>query len=212
VIVVVGSPLGTAIGPELVGAGGLSAGIAKAAAAAGASVQVVGRAGEDAAGDAVLLDLAHHAVGHVAVLRDAGRLTPLLPPEPTDDPLGEDAQPVSSSADPGPRLDAADIELALSYLPEYSVIVVAEPLAQEALRVVVDAAGWSGARLVVVGRVGDLATLPLDATVFEPPDAGDPDGAFASIVAAYSAGLDRGDDPRTAFTAAASAVASSPAD
>jgi hypothetical protein len=48
--------------------------------------------------------------------------------------------------------------------------------------------------------------------MFAPPDDGDPDGAFAAMVGAYAAGLDRGDDPKAAFAAASTAVASSPAD
>jgi hypothetical protein len=187
--------------------------MALAAAAAGGSVQIVGRVGEDRAGEAVLLDLARRGVGHVAVLRDSGRPTAEMSAVSADDvALEADPGPASHVASPPPTLDPADIELALSYLTEYAVIVVAEPLAASALRVVTDATAWSGARLVVVGVPDDLAGLPEDATVFAPPDDGDPEGAFAAMVGAYAAGLDRGDDPKAAFAAAASAVGSNRAD
>jgi hypothetical protein len=160
----------------------------------------------------VLLDLARRGVRHVAVLRDAERPTAVLPADIADDLEAEsDPEPEPRGNDAQPTLDAADLELALSYLPEYAVIVVAESLSSGALRVAADAAGWSEAALVVVGAAADLAGLPDNATVFAPPD-GDPDGAFAAMVGAYAAGLDRGDDPRAAFAAATTAVASSPAD
>ena len=66
-------------------AAGLAADVALAAAAAGAPVQIVGRVGEDAAGEAALLDLARRGVGHVAVLRDAARATPVDQPAPGPD-------------------------------------------------------------------------------------------------------------------------------
>jgi hypothetical protein len=213
VIVVVGSPRASASANPPVAAAGLAADIAAAAAAAGAGVQIVGRVGEDAAGDAIVLDLARRSVGHVAVLRDAGRSTAEMWALPVAE-LGVEADPgpVSDGESLRPTLEAADIELALSYLTEYAVIVVAEPLAAAALRVVADATAWSGARLVVVGAPDDLTGLPDDATVFAPPDDGDPDGAFAAMVGAYAAGLDRGDDPKAAFAAATSAVGSNRAD
>jgi hypothetical protein len=44
--------------------------------------------------------------------------------------------------------------------------------------------------------------------VIDAPDDGDPDGSFATMVGAYAAGLDRGDDPKAAFDAAAASVGS----
>jgi sugar/nucleoside kinase (ribokinase family) len=212
VIVVVGSPRARSGRDGPVEAAGLAALVAAAGAQAGSLVEIVGRVGEDAAGEAVLLDLARRGVRHVAVLRDAERPTAVLPADIADDLEAEsDPEPEPRGNDAQPTLDAADLELALSYLPEYAVIVVAEPLSSSALRVVAEAAGWSEAALVVVGAAADLAGLPDNATVFAPPD-GDPDGAFAAMVGAYAAGLDRGDDPRAAFAAATTAVASSPAD
>jgi len=88
----------------------------------------------------------------------------------------------------------------------------ASTLDPAAIRVVAEAAGWSGAALVVVGRPATPDGLPANVTIFDPPDDGDPDGAFAAMVGAYAAGLDRGDDPRDAFTAASAAVGSTAAE
>ena len=205
-IVVIGSPRAREDSGRAVAAG-IPAAIGVAAAAAGAEVQVVGRVGEDPAGDGVLLDLARRGVRHVAVLRDAVRATDEVPAM-TDD-VDESAPAVASEVS---TLDGPDVQLALSYLPEYRVIVVAEPLDVAAMRVIVDAASWSGAALVVVGRPATADDLPADVTIFDPPDDGDPDGAFAAMVGTYAAGLDRGEDPRLAFDAAAAAVGSTAAD
>jgi hypothetical protein len=215
VIVVIGSPRARPSADGGIGAAGLASGIAIAAAGTGAPVQVVGRVGEDPPGEAILLDLAQRAVGHVAVLRDAGRPTRGELPstsDQADEALAETADdPPGALSDEAPTIDAADLDLALRYLPEYRVIVVAEALGADALAVAADAARWSGSALVVVGRARDLAGLPDDATAFEPPGDGDPDGAFAALVGAYAAGLDRGDDPRAAFEAATAAVGSTTA-
>jgi hypothetical protein len=204
VIVVVGSPAARFAGNEL-RAAGMAADVARAAASGGGAVQIVGRIGDDAAGDAVLLDLAGAGVDHVAVLRAGGETTPLI----ADD--GGDELPAASAlADEGPAddrsgdglaLEAADIELALRYLPDYRVIVVAPGLDVAAIATVVAAAGWSEARLVgrVEGR-GAPADLPADATVLEQPH--DADAAFASVVARYAVELDRGTDPASAFATA----------
>ncbi|HEX5013603.1 MAG TPA: PfkB family carbohydrate kinase [Candidatus Limnocylindrales bacterium] len=205
-IVVVGSPRAGSDDGRFT-ASGTPSSVAFAAAEGGAEVQVVGRLGEDPAGDAVLLDLARRGVGHVAVLRDAVAATPELPP--ATDEVDEDSR--SATAEPS-SLEAADIQLALSYLPEYRVIVVAERLDDDAMGVVVDAADWSGAALVVLGRQAVSDGLPDDVTIFDPPDDGDPNGAFAAMVGSYAAGLDRGDDPRVAFEAAAASVGSTAAE
>jgi hypothetical protein len=194
---------------------GLAAEIATTVVDDGVSVEIVGRVGSDSAGDAVILSLAQRGVGHVAVLRDSGRPTevePLPAPEESDASIGAAFEPPSAAQPESPTVDAADVELALKYLPEYRVIVVAERLDEDALRVVSDAARWSGASLVVVGRAEDLAGLPEEATVFEPPEDGDPDGAFAAMVGTYAAGLDRGEEPGRAFAAASAAVGSTSAE
>jgi hypothetical protein len=222
VIVVVGSPIARPVGGGIA-AGGLAAGIGRAAVARGAAVQLVGRVGEDPAGDLVLLDLAAHGVGHVALLREPGRPTPAAAPprgespSPDEPALGEALidgddgrpadQPPADGAEPalepaGLSVDGGDLELALRYVPDYRVLIVAADLDPSSLEAVVAAAGWSGAHLVALLGEGDSsAALPDDATVLvRPPD--DPDGDFAAMVGAYAAALDAGDEPRAAFETA----------
>ena len=172
-IVVVGSPIAKA-SPGGVVASGPAASVALAAAAAGSLVQLVARVVDDEAGDAMLQHLATHGVAHVATLR----------------------QPATPD---GPALEPADLELALRYLADVGVLVVAEH--DPALTgVAVEAAAWNHAALVVLLRAGASVPdgLPAEATVLASPDA-DPDGAFGSLVGAYAAALDRGVDPATAF-------------
>lgn len=206
-IVVVGNPILVASDPRPT-AGGLAVGVAVAAAAAGGDVQLVGKTGDDPAGEAALLDLAGRGVGHVAVLRDPSRPTPeaadpgAADGAPFDEPEGESQ---STALPAGPTLEAADIELALQYLPDYRVLVVADPLPAASLEVVLAASRWSGAALVVLVPTGaEPPMLESEATVLEAPD-GDPDGAFAAIVGAYAAALDRGEEPAEAFATASSA-------
>lgn len=223
-IVIVGSPIAEPAG-HAIAAGGLSAAVALAAAGAGASVQIVGRVGEDTAGDQVLLALAAAGVGHVAVLREPGRTPPPPPPtageSPSSDPpalgdalldnddnevdgsgllAGEVADESTTDRDTeGLSMDAADLELALRYLPDYRVVVLASDADPAALATVVAAAGWAGAHLIVlVATASTTNELPADATVLERPPA-DPDGAFARVVAAYAVALDQGREPRAAF-------------
>jgi hypothetical protein len=209
VIVVVGNPALLASEPPR--AGGLAVGVATGAAAAGGDVQLVGKTGEDPAGETALLDLAKRGVGHVAVLRDAGRATPELPDPgaadlaPFDEPDPGPGSPDTTAPGPRPTLDAADIELALRYLPDYEVLVVADALSSAALEVVLAASRWSGAALVILLPAGSEApTLTSEATVIEAPEV-DPDDAFASVVGAYAAAIDRGEEPAEAFATASSA-------
>jgi hypothetical protein len=221
VIVVVGSPISRAAGQAIV-AGGLAADIARHCATAGAAVQIVGRVGEDAAGDQIMLALASNEIGHVAVLREPGRPTPIADSPSgrsaaADGPaLGEallddvdlaDGDGESEGDDhPAPpaglSVDADDLELALRYVPDYRVLVVASDLDPAALDAVVAAVAWSGAHLIVLLPDGSsTAALPDAATVLLRP-ATDPDGAFAAMVAGYAVALDQGDEPRSAFAAA----------
>jgi hypothetical protein len=188
----------------------MAAGIARAAAAAGGEVQLVGKVGEDPAGEAALLDLAAASVGHVAILRDPSRSTPLAPAADGEDAAFDEPEAASDAVETGPTpttglsLDAADIELALRYLPDYRVLVVAETLAEASQRVAIAAAGWNGAALIVVVAAGADHSTPADgATVLEAP-VGDPDDAFAGVVGAYAAALDRGEEPAEAFATASS--------
>ena len=184
---------------------GCAVAIASAAVAAGSAVEIAGRIGDDADGDAVVLDLARRGIGHAALLRVGGLAT-----------SGTEATSVRGLA-------AADVELALRYLPGYRVVVVAEELEQGGIGAAVEAASWAGAHLVVVSEsdravpgLPDASTVLLtphgdpdratagapDGTLDRTP-AGTPDraqdGAFAALVGAYSAALDRGIDPKRAF-------------
>jgi hypothetical protein len=207
VIVVVGQPVYRPL-EESLAVNGFPARAALAAATHGRAVQLVGKAGEDPAGDAVVLALARGGVGHVALLRDAGMSTPRVPevlggdPDTPDD-RGTTAAQAEASGEPATHrqaLDAADVDLALRYLTEFSVLVLGESADQEIVRVVAAAAGWADARLIVVLPAGGAIPdgLPPDAIVFEAPEV-DPDGVFAGMVGAFAAALDDGSDPATAF-------------
>jgi len=215
-IVVIGSPLyrpGSVERPS--GVAGLAAGIAVAATIAGGSVQLVGRVGEDPAGDATLLALSDLGVGHVATLRDPARPTPVEPAPiavdaaaaPEDDPFTEavdafaDDRTSMRPGDPA-TLDPDDVGLALRYLDGFRVIVVADRLSRSGLDVAVEAAAYGGARLVAIVAEGDAGQpLPEGAIVLEaPPD--DPDGIFARTVGSLAVALDGGADPAAALATA----------
>lgn len=201
-------------------ADGLPAQIALSAAGHGGVVQLVGKAGEDEAGDAVVLALARGGVGHVALIREAGRPTPRADAQ-NDAPDAEGelgAEPLAREprvdSEPGvaaraagrvpapaeATLEAADVDLALRYLTDLGVIVLAEPAGADVVRVITAAANWSDARVIVVVPAGESAPegLPPDAIVFEAPDA-DPDNAFATMLGSFAAALDNGGDPGEAF-------------
>jgi hypothetical protein len=82
------------------------------------------------------------------------------------------------------------------------VVVVADQFDEAALGTIVAAARWTGAQLIVVVPAGSTGSgVPEDATVLEAP-AVDADGAFAAVVGAYAAALDRGATPADAFASA----------
>lgn len=203
-IVVIGSPHLRFRGSRQEAAGP-AVGIGAAAATAGADVELVGKIGDDPAGEVVLLDLAGRSIGHVAILRDPSRPTPeTADPDATDaDPfeeLGGEAQPTDMPA--GLVLEPADIDLALRYLPDYRVLVVADPVSAASLAVVVAASRWSGAALIVLVPHGSEPPADVgEATILETPES-DPDDAFGSVVGAYAAALDRGEEPAEAFATA----------
>ncbi len=197
-IVVIGSPIGW-LRDDGVAPAGTSARAALAAAAAGREVQLVGRVGDDPVADGLLLSLAAGGVGHVALLRDPARRTPLVP-----GPWDEDAAPAHGDDEPPPpvaeltaipSLDAGDVDLGLRYLTDYAVVVLAEHAEPDVAAVAAAAASWNGAQLVVVVEPGTEppAGLPPDAIVFEAP-ADDPDGDFAALVGRFAAALDDGAD------------------
>jgi hypothetical protein len=110
------------------------------------------------------------------------------------------APPVNpTELDERPSLDAADVELALRYLPDYTTVVVAEPQPEAVVTIVVDAAAFTGAALLlVVDGAGEAAAPPASAVVFESPGP-DPDGAFATMLGELAAAIDRGTPVEAAF-------------
>ena len=210
-IVVIGSPIGRST-DSAISAAGMSSRVALAAARAGGTVQLVGKTGDDATADGVVLDLARGGVGHVALLRESARATPLELTADEDDgtaasPDGDAIESDGAAAPPevpmvGPAIDAADVDLGLRYLTEFGVVVVAEPAPADLVAVVSDAASWAEARMVLVVATGSPVPdgLPSDVVVFEAPDA-DPDGVFADLVGSFAAALDDGVEPGDAFRA-----------
>src|SRR5215212_9869007 len=76
-IVVVDSPSALRT-KSAVGVSGLGVAVARDATNEATVVQLVGRVGDDAIGDDVLLGLATAGIGHVAVLRSPGTATPIV--------------------------------------------------------------------------------------------------------------------------------------
>jgi sugar/nucleoside kinase (ribokinase family) len=192
---------------EPAGPAGRACGIALAAAAAGARVELVGRVGDDPAGDQLLLSLARASVGHAAVLRDPARPTPVAgPPEPGDEDPFTDAARGAAGADraapvDGPRLEPEDVALGLSYLTEFDVLVVTDTVPPGILPVAVEAASFAGAQLVVLVRAAHrVPEVPARAVVLETP--GVDDGAFGQLVGRMCASLDRGLAPDVALRGA----------
>lgn len=213
-IVVIGSPIGR-LADGTIAAAGMASRVALVAAAAGRTVQLVGKTGDDPTADAVVLDLARGGVGHVALLRDPTRATPLeLPPAEVDDAAASDEDEGDATGgaptiaedrtDPsgGSALEAADVDLGLRYLTEFAVVVLAEPASPEVVAVVVEAAQWGESRMILVVGAGERPPdgLPADVVVFGAP-AADPDGAFAGLVGSFAAALDDGKEPDEAFRA-----------
>jgi ribokinase len=213
VIVVVGTAAWDP-GPPAMPAG-RACSVALAAAGQGARVELVGRIGDDAAGDELLLALARAGVGHVAVLRDPSRPTPIAVRRASDDETMDAAaeaeareaasEPAASVGMPdAPRLEPADVALGLQYLTSFAVLVIAEEVPAPVLAAGVEAAQYAGAHLIVsVPASGtEPADLPPDATVLAAPET---DGAaFAALVGSYAAALDRGEAPEAAFGVATS--------
>lgn len=205
-IVVVGSPAWRDADPA--GPAGRACEVALAAAGRGAVVEIVGRAGDDRAGDSLLIALARAGVGHAAVLRDPVLPTPVLAPLPEPDSadlLADAPEPGGPAIPGGPRLERADVALGLSYLTAFGVLVVTDDAPVDVLPACVDGAAFSGAHLVVLVPAGRPApgSLAPEATVLAAPDVAD-DGAFASLVGAYAAALDLGEAPVAAFRRATS--------
>ncbi len=176
--------------PATVVPGGLCVAIARAAVAAGASVELVGSIVDDAAGDAVVLELARAGIGHAALLRVPASL----------------ALHGNGGGGPLPPLDEGDVQLGLGYLLEFSVLLLAEELGPAAEAAALDAAAFHGAQVVAVLPPGGSPSdrLAGGATVLEGPE--EDGGAFALMIGRFAAELDRGAAPAEGFTRAAAAA------
>jgi hypothetical protein len=157
---------------------------AAAAARDASAVQVVGVMPDDPGGDARLAALAAAGIGHVAVLRGLER-----------------------------PLDAADIDLAIHYLPGVRVVVGVD-LPGPALVALAAAAAFSGAVAIVVttaagpsaGPGAPAGSLPEGVVVLAAP-ASDPDGTFAGFVASFCLRLEAGESPADAWASTVRALA-----
>lgn len=158
--------------------------IARRAAGAGAKVELIGLVPGDAGWDRRLFELSKAGVGHATVVRSART-----------------------------SVEAADVELALRYLPDIRGVVLVEPPAP-LLPAVIAGADYAGAPLVIVGPLDPEALAALEARgagaaapiLLEPPTA-DPEGTFAGFVAALAVRLDAGEEPGMAFRSTAAALA-----
>ena len=200
-IAVIGTPRLRGTGPEA-DIAGLATGIAAAAAAAGSRVEFIGKTGDDPAGDAILLALAHHHVGHVATLRDPARPTPVIgaADEPVDIDATDAPPPAAPSTEAGPVLEAADVGLALRYLPELAVIVAVH-VRPEVVEEAVAASGWAKTALIVVVAPNATAPegLPTSAIVVAVVDDDDLEGGAGAAIGRYAAAIDQGDPAAEAY-------------
>jgi hypothetical protein len=214
VIAVVGLPAWAGAPGGEGSAGGPAVDVAVAAHKRGAAVELVGKVGDDGAGDAVVVSLGRLGIGHAALLRDPARPTPVIvaPDAAAEEAASADdeatirdaapdpAAPTVLPADPAerPGLDAADIELALNYLPGISVVVIADPLPDEAVVATARATAFTGARLIVlVPAGGTVPEAAPEAIVLEAPERDD--GSFGRLVGTFAGALEAGLEPAAAF-------------
>jgi hypothetical protein len=192
-------------------AGGLAVDVAAAARGRGSEVELVGKVGNDGTGDAVVVALGRLGIGHAALLRDPIRPTPVLAAPAADEEApdlesdGPEAQLLPENPQARPSLEAADVELALRFLPAAGVIVIADPLSEATTVAGVEGAAFAAARLIVLTPAGSAPpSVPSEATVLESPLADD--GSFARLVGVYAGALDAGVEPRAAFAEAVAAA------
>jgi pfkB family carbohydrate kinase len=199
---------------------GLAATIATEAARSGSRVELIGKVGDDPAGDALLIALSRQGVGHVAILRDAARPTPsVVDPgsvelDPgADDPVGDDTAADDRDADDTeadgtvapperaqdlPALDAADVGLALRYLPELAVIVaVHQP--GDVLREAAAASRWAETTLIVVVPPNETAPDVLPDGILVIAAEAAIESASGSTIGRYAAAIDQGTPARQAY-------------
>jgi hypothetical protein len=202
-IVVVGLPA-YADGPDGEEcAGGLAVEVAAAAERRGGTVELVGKVGNDGAGDAVVVALGRLGIGHAALMRDPARPTPVLTEAPRDDSAdaaSDGPETVLLPEDPAarPALEAEDVELALRYLPQAGVIVLVDPFAESTVEAGIAGAAFSAARLIVLVPTGGASpSVPPETTVLEAPE--EDDGSFGRLVGTFAGALEAGVDPAAAF-------------
>jgi hypothetical protein len=211
VIVVVGLPA-YADSPDCEEcAGGLAVQVAAAAKSRGGEVELVGKIGDDGAGDTVVVALGRLGVGHAALLRDPARPTPVLTVAAADDDAAEvdaempEVRLLPESPDARPALEAADVELALRYLPQAGVIVLADTLLQSAVVAGAEGADFAAARLIVLLPAGATPpAVPAGAIVLEAPP--EDNGSFGRLVGLFAGALDAGVEPAAAFKEAVAAT------
>jgi hypothetical protein len=235
VIVVIGLPAYVAAEDGEGSAGGLAVDVAAAAQARGAAVELVGKIGDDGAGDAVVVALGRLGVGHAALLRDPARPTPLLAWLPVAS-EAETGEAETGEAETGEAETAAG-EREGAWEPAAGELEPALLPADAAARPALDAADVelalryvSGAKAVVVAdplAEAALAAAVEGATfsgarlvVLVASGTGTPkvpadatvleipprdEGAFGQLVGLYAASLDRGLDPGLAFKEAVEA-------
>ncbi len=146
-----------------------------------ASVQLISRVADDAAGDRLVLELSAAAIDHAALLRG-----------------------------PSPALESADIELALRYLPNTRVAIGIQLDAAGARALAEGAAYAEAAGLVLVGGdAPDVSDIAPGAIVLDPPPA-DPDETFAAFVATLAVRLAAGDTPADAWAETVRRLAADP--
>lgn len=114
---------------------GYAATVALAIVASGGSAELVSKVGVDAAGEALITHLAAAGIGHVALIRDGARSTPVDGVPPLE-------------------MDAADLQLALRYLTSFDAVLLVDPVDDSMVATVLDACTYVGARLVVTRPAG----------------------------------------------------------
>jgi hypothetical protein len=209
VIVVVGLPAYADSPDGEQCAGGLAVEVAAAAKRRGSVVELVGKVGNDGAGDAVVVALGRLGIGHSALLRDPVHPTPVLAAASAADDAAEvdadrpAARLLPEELEARPALEAADVDLALRFLSGAGVIVLADPVSESAISAAVDGAAFAAARLIVLVPAGATPpAVPAEATVLEAP--AEDDGSFGKLVGIVAGALDAGEDAAAAFGEAVS--------
>ena len=193
-------------------------------AARGSTVEIVGRAGEDPDGDALMLALARAGIGHVAVLRDPAHATAMVDeyagrrrarggrrletsvtirPDQARAGLPRGRPPPGRLSSPRTsRWGCTTSRRTASWSSRTTRRRRSAPSA-------IEAATFAGAHLVLLVpptvAPADLPEAGRSVTVLAAPAEHD-EGAFARLVGSYAAALDAGSDPSAAFSLAVSAV------